>query len=122
MSGIRGKNTAPEIMLRKAVRKLGYPYRLQYGRYKMDLAFTSKGVAVFVDGCFWHKCPLHFRIPKSNKRFWRKKIFGNARRDKRTTVELRKKGWLVLRFWEHQVKKKPAVVARKIGNAISKRR
>ena len=57
MSKIRDRNTIPEIIVRKALRKMGYAYRLQYGKHKIDVAFPSKHVAVFVDGCFWHKCP-----------------------------------------------------------------
>ncbi len=104
MSRIRGKNTKPEIMLRRALWKRGYRYRIHHklpGR--PDLAFPGKEIAVFIDGCFWHGCPEHAVSPKSNADFWRKKIQGNIDRDAKVTAELEKAGWKVLRFWEHEV-------------------
>ena len=62
-------------------------------------------VAIFIDGCFWHKCPKCFKEPKSNKEFWLKKIKDNTIRDCKANEALRDKGWIVLRFWEHQIKK-----------------
>jgi|GEM_PF-3644991 len=59
-----------------------------------------RGVALFVDGCFWHGCPKHSNIPKNNQKFWRKKLDGNKDRDKFVTRELRKMGWRVVRVWD----------------------
>lgn len=68
---------------------------------KPDFAFRNAKVAVFVDGCFWHGCPKHGRIPDSNQSYWIPKLARNKRRDRRVSRLLRKKSWLVLRFWEH---------------------
>lgn len=120
MSLIRGKNTVPERIIRKALRAEGYAYRLQYGSHKIDVAFPSKKVAVFVDGCFWHKCPVHFRMPKSNVAFWKRKILGNAKRDKKETRVLRQKGWRVIRVWEHELRSHPWNVLNRIKRSLER--
>lgn len=82
------------------------------GHYKKlpgtpDFVFISKKLAVFIDGCFWHACKRHFKLPLTNKIFWKKKISNNTIRDRRVNQKLKKSGWKVLRFWEHQIKKNP---------------
>ena len=120
MSQIRGKNTKPELLLRRNLWKLGFRYRVHYSLPgRPDIVFTKKKIAVFVDGCFWHGCPDHGVKPKTNKKFWREKIHGNILRDKRNTNNLVKEGWTVLRFWEHQIKKelaKVCVIIEKVYN------
>lgn len=69
-----------------------------------DFAFPKARVAVFVDGCFWHGCPAHLRMPASNVDYWRGKVARNMERDARVTKELKAKGWRVLRMWEHEIK------------------
>lgn len=69
-----------------------------------DFAFPKNRVAVFVDGCFWHGCPKHCRMPSSNRKYWKKKIEENMQRDKRTDRQLRARGWKPMRFWEHDLK------------------
>lgn len=103
MSAIHSKNTIPEITLRKALRANGLRYRIHYGPEKIDIAFPTKKVAVFVDGCFWHGCPIHSHIPKSNEDYWRPKLLKNIERDKIKTNILRQTGWKVMRFWEHEL-------------------
>jgi len=104
MSRIRGKNTKPEIALRKALWVLGLRYRLHYKLPgKPDIVFVGKKVAIFVDGCFWHGCPLHSTKPKTNSSFWKKKLQGNIDRDDKNKTLLEKSGWKVLRFWEHEI-------------------
>ena len=104
MSKIRGKNTKPELVLRMALWEKGLRYRIHYALPgRPDIVFPGKKIAVFVDGCFWHDCPQHAVSPKANVEFWLKKIQGNVERDSRVTRELGKKGWTVLRFWEHEV-------------------
>jgi DNA mismatch endonuclease, patch repair protein len=76
---------------------------------KPDFVFPKERVAVFVDGCFWHGCPLHGVKPKQNAEFWRMKITGNQARDRLVNRELRKAGWRVLRIWEHALTRKYAV-------------
>jgi len=107
MSMIRCANTKPEIALRKLLFANGLRgYRLHYrltGR--PDIVFPKKKIAVFIDGCFWHKCPKCFQKPVTNRAFWRKKIDCNVKRDKVVGVELKRKGWRVLRIWEHEIRK-----------------
>ena len=71
-----------------------------------DFTWRGQRVAVFVDGCFWHGCPTHYRLPRVNREFWALKIETNRERDKRVTRELRRAGWRVIRFWECQVNSK----------------
>ena len=70
---------------------------------KPDFVFLKRKVAVFIDGCFWHGCPKHCRMPSSNREYWEKKIGRNIQRDKEISKELRIKGWIVIRFWEHDL-------------------
>lgn len=103
MQAIKGKHTKPELLLRKELSKLGYRYRLHHGKEKIDIAFPSKKIAIFVDGCFWHCCPKHGRNPTSNKTYWLPKLKRNMERDKSTIKLLRKQGWKVIRIWEHDL-------------------
>ncbi len=107
MSQIRGRDTKPELLLRKKLYKekiVGY--RVNYNLIgKPDIAFTKYKIVIFIDGCFWHKCPEHYKAPKTNKKFWNEKILKNTIRDKVVTRELENEGWKVLRFFEHEVKR-----------------
>ena len=114
MSAIKSKNTKPEIKLRRALWARGCRYRVQFGREKIDIAFPKKKVAVFVDGCFWHGCPLHSKLPKSNTLYWHPKLSKNKERDKEKQLRLVNEGWLVLRFWEHELSNVEEVVERVI--------
>jgi DNA mismatch endonuclease (patch repair protein) len=82
---------------------------------KPDIVFPESKVAVFIDGCFWHRCPIDFREPSTRRAFWRRKIEGNVKRDREVTKALKEAGWRVKRFWEHDVRKNPAKVAASIG-------
>jgi DNA mismatch endonuclease, patch repair protein len=110
MSAIRSKNTAPEVAIRKVLWAKGLRYNIHYGKEKIDIAFPSKKVAVFVDGCFWHGCPIHSHLPKSNEKYWLPKLKKNIERDKEMTIKLETDGWKVLRFWEHELKEMQTVV------------
>lgn len=90
----------------------GYPL---FG--KPDFVFTKRRVAVFIDGCFWHGCRKHCRMPKSNTDYWENKIRNNILRDRAVNKHLKGKSWVVLRFWEHELKNKSAY-SRKIGRLI----
>lgn len=116
MSRIRGKDTKVEMKLRKLLHQKGIrSYRLQYDLAgKPDIVFPRKKVVVFVDGCFWHKCPLHFVQPETRKDFWMKKIESNVLRDKNIDEKLKEDGWVVLRFWEHEIKQSPDEVLSRI--------
>jgi DNA mismatch endonuclease, patch repair protein len=103
MSTIHSKDTKPEVKLRKALFAKACRYRIHYGVNKIDVAFPRKKVAVFVDGCFWHGCPIHAHLPKTNEEYWIPKLTKNKIRDKETTYRLENEGWIVLRFWEHEL-------------------
>lgn len=121
MSAIKGQNTKPEIALRKSLWSKGIRYRLKSrlpGR--PDLIFPSVRLAIFIDGCFWHKCPEHFRNPKTNAAFWKKKISGNVKRDIKVNQTLYKIGWTVLRIWEHEIRKDSSRVVKKITSVLRK--
>ncbi|MDI2130877.1 very short patch repair endonuclease [Yinghuangia seranimata] len=103
----RGRDTKPEKAIRSLVHAAGLRYRVSARpvaavRRSADLVFGPTKVAVFVDGCFWHKCPEHFTVPRRNNEFWMNKIDGNVRRDRETDRLLEAEGWAVLRFWEHE--------------------
>jgi DNA mismatch endonuclease (patch repair protein) len=87
-------------------------------RRKMDVVFVSARVAVLVDGCFWHGCPLHATWPRENADFWRDKIETNRRRDADTDQRLTSAGWLVLRVWEHE---EPLAAATRIAEVVRAR-
>ncbi len=105
MSRIKGTHTAPERRLRTGLWTSGLRYRLHAktpgGR--PDLVFNRARVAVFIDGCFWHGCPLHYVRPRTRPDFWAEKLGANVDRDRRQTKLLEERGWIVLRFWEHEV-------------------
>lgn len=123
MGRIRGKDTQPEMALRRAVWALGLRYRLhrKIGRIKPDMVFAGARVAVFVDGCFWHRCPLHGVMPKGNAAFWQTKLVGNVRRDAEANEALTADGWAVLRFWEHEVEGSAKACAMRIKRTVTRR-
>ena len=108
MSMVKGKNTRPEFKLRKLLFGNGIRgYKIHYNILgKPDLVFTKYKIAVFIDGCFWHKCPLCFKNPETNREFWLEKINSNVLRDKGITKKLKSEGWKVIRIWEHDIKGK----------------
>jgi len=121
MSKIRGKNTGPEVKLRKLLWSHGIRgYRIHYNLPgKPDIVFTKKKIAIFIDGCFWHKCPVCFQEPETRKEFWMRKIYSNVERDKKVNEQLKVDGWTVMRFWEHDIRKKPDNVIKKIKKKMS---
>jgi DNA mismatch endonuclease (patch repair protein) len=107
MSGIKGKNTKPEMLIRKGLHSLGFRYRLHDKKLpgKPDLVFPAYHAVIMVHGCFWHRheCPL-FKWPSTRKEFWQEKIMGNVERDKVNTSALHNTGWRVLTIWECAVR------------------
>lgn len=107
MAGIKGKNTTPELFLRRALHTQGFRYRLGGCGLpgKPDLVFPGRRVVIFVHGCFWHchDCK-YFKWPGTNTQFWRDKLEGNAERDLRVKRELKKLGWKVLTVWECEIR------------------
>lgn len=103
MSGIRAKNTTPEVRIRSLLHRNGFRFRLHRNDLpgKPDLTLPKYGAVIFVHGCFWHCHRCHmFKWPKSNASFWRKKITANRSRDRRCVAELLAKSWRVLTIWE----------------------
>lgn len=121
MARVRGVDTGPEMILRRALWHAGLRYRVRpnvLGR--PDLAFIGCKVAVFVDGCFWHGCEVHYKAPATNVAFWSEKIARNKQRDRDVETELGMLGWTVLRYWEHEVEDDLASVVDRIRSAIAK--
>jgi len=117
------RDTPCEIALRSALHRLGYRFRvdrpLAGTRRRADLTFVRQRVAVFVDGCFWHGCPRHATWPKANALWWRSKIARNRQRDRDTNNQLRQKGWVVIRVWEHEdMRRAAARVARSLRGSF----
>lgn len=120
MARIRGKNTGPELLLRRALAALGLRYRVHYNTPagRVDVAFVGPKVAVEVDGCFWHGCPKHYVRPRSAAAFWSDKLKQNVDRDCRQTATLLAAGWSMLRYWEHDVVVDPNAVAADVAAAV----
>ena len=121
MSKIRGKNTGPEIKLRKLLWSAGIRgYRVHYNLPgKPDIVFVKKKIVIFIDGCFWHKCPMDFQEPETRKDFWMKKINSNVERDEKINRQLSDTGWTVIRIWEHEMRKEPEKVVQRICEMLS---
>jgi DNA mismatch endonuclease (patch repair protein) len=106
--GNRAKDTRPEVTLRAVLHGLGLRFRKNYlvdtGEFavRVDIAFTRARLAVFVDGCFWHGCALHQRLPRRNEAYWGPKLARNVERDRRVDEGLAEAGWRVRRVWEHE--------------------
>lgn len=123
MSGIRGKNTKPEMLIRRALHARGFRYRL-HGRKlpgRPDLVFAGRHAVIFIHGCFWHghDCEL-FRLPGTRTEFWREKIQGNSERDATTVEKLTKQGWRVLSVWECGFRGRQSIGLDAVVNRIEK--
>ncbi|MDE2764228.1 MAG: very short patch repair endonuclease [Gemmatimonadota bacterium] len=122
MRAVRTRDTAPKVRLRKELWAVGLRYRLQYPieGIRPDIVFVAPRVAVFVDGCFWHGCPVHYQAPRSNVGFCERKLRANRARDRRVYQELGDRGWPVLRFWECEVNERIRRVREQIVAAVRK--
>lgn len=140
MSRIRGKgNKSTELALAAIFRKAGIKgwrrhfvikLRLKVKRgsssetqpevlvIKPDFVFRKERVALFVDGCFWHRCPLHSKLPENNREFWEQKLARNVERDRLSNRELEKAGWQVVRVWEHDLVLNAAAAAAKVQRSL----
>jgi DNA mismatch endonuclease (patch repair protein) len=122
MIGNRRRDTRPELRLRSHLHALGLRFRADYrikcgeSGVRVDIAFTRRRVAVFMDGCFWHGCDEHTKSPKSNLAYWEPKIEGNRSRDIAQTAALERAGWVVVRGWEHEP---PGQVADRVRRALA---
>ncbi|MBI4666957.1 MAG: DNA mismatch endonuclease Vsr [Nitrospinae bacterium] len=123
MSRIKGKDTKPEILIRKALFKQGVRFRIQGKSLpgKPDLVLKKYSTVIFVHGCFWHghDCS-HFRMPSSNRVFWKKKIQGNKRNDMQHLATLRENGWRVLWIWECSIRRADSDAAEKVAHKAVK--
>ncbi len=107
MRSNRPRDTKPELALRSAVHRLGLRYRVGARpvpglRRTGDLVFTRARVVVFLDGCFWHGCPEHHTVARTNSGYWADKVRTNRERDARTNRLLEDAGWCIVRVWEHE--------------------
>ncbi|MBI1356118.1 MAG: DNA mismatch endonuclease Vsr [Acidobacteria bacterium] len=123
MRTVRQRNTSAEQRLRRALHALGLRYRIHVhlicgSRTTVDVVFRSARVAVFVDGCFWHSCPVHGSRPKANADWWTAKLDENRKRDVTVGRELTSRGWHVERIWEHEDPREAAV---RIKNIVAMR-
>jgi DNA mismatch endonuclease, patch repair protein len=123
MQAAKPRDTAAELAIRLLLHRKGLRYRVDSKPLKdvnrrADIVFRSAKVAIFVDGCFWHGCPVHGTQAKANAEFWRMKIERNQQRDAETTTQLEKAGWKVIRIWEHE---NPQEASEKIYNIIVSR-
>jgi len=124
MSANLGKNTKPELVLRKALRTIGLPgYRLHWKNApgRPDIVFPGRKIAIFVNGCYWHRCPhCNLPLPKSNTDFWMEKFEKNKERDAEKIRNLEEKGWTVLVFWECDVKNDSLACAKKVKEQVDR--
>lgn len=124
MQANRKRDTGPELALRRLVWRRGLRYRVDARvpglpvRRRADLLFVGPRVAVYVDGCFWHRCPEHGTDPKTNSSYWGPKLQRNVERDRATEDLLRAAGWRVVRVWEHE---DPTVAADRVQQAVDNR-
>ena len=123
MGRIRGRDTKPELALRRALRERGVVgYRCHYARAegRPDVCFVGRRLAVFVDGAFWHGHPQYFTFGKSGEK-WDAKIRRNMQRDAEVDAALATEGWTVLRIWDFEVAADPAAAAQRVATALERR-
>jgi len=118
------RDTPAELAVRSALHRLGLRFRVDrpikgVPRVRPDIVFVTERIAIFVDGCFWHRCPQHGTIPKANREWWLRKLNANVERDRRHDAALKRAGWRVIRVWEHEP---PSSVARRIFHIVRNRR
>lgn len=108
MKANRRRDTGPELQVRRLLHRAGLRYRTDVRVdivgvvARPDIVFTRARVAVFIDGCFWHGCPQHGKMPRHNRNYWAPKLRRNAERDRSVDAALQRAGWRVIRCWEHE--------------------
>jgi len=119
----RPRGTRPEVLMRRALRKTGltdYKNSCKEIPGRPDIAFPGSKIAVFVHGCFWHRCPrCKLSLPKIHRAFWKRKFERNVIRDRIKKKLLEKEGWKVFVFWECQIRKNPYKLARRVKTYVS---
>lgn len=123
MKAVRRRDTKPELALRTELHRRGLRYFVDRAplpgfRRRADLVFPRARVAVYVDGCFWHGCPIHGTWPKNNADWWKAKIEANQQRDRDTDTALQAAGWITVRVWEHE---DPVSAADRVAAAVRQR-
>lgn len=122
MSANKGKDTKPEVVLRKALREGGLPgYRLHWKNApgRPDITYPGRKIAIFVHGDFWHRCPIcNLPLPKTHTEFWEQKLDRNVRRDQKKVAELEQAGWKVIICWEHEIKQDVMECVKMIKDSI----
>lgn len=123
MQSTRRRDTPAEIALRSILHGLGLRFRVDrpiegVPRVRPDIVFVSAKVVVFVDGCFWHACPEHGTLPKTNTHWWSQKLRSNVERDRRQDAALAAAGWTVIRVWEHE---DPHTAAQAVFDTVKRR-
>jgi DNA mismatch endonuclease, patch repair protein len=125
MARIKGKNTGPEMAVRRLLHRLGYRYRTHAPDLpgRPDIVFRSRGAVIFVHGCFWHRhsCGVAY-VPKTRSEFWRNKFLQNTRRDRTALQTLKAAGWRVLIIWECQVERSPQRVLQRLKRFLESSR
>lgn len=121
------QDTPAELALRSALHRRGLRFRVQrviagLPRVRPDIVFVSARLVVFVDGCFWHRCPDHGTDPKANAEWWRAKLDRNAERDRQVAQQLEDLGWQVIRVWAHENPPEAADRVARIVRSLSPRR
>lgn len=120
MQANRSRDTRPELEIRRILHRLGLRYRVGIApepslRRRADIVFTRARIAVFIDGCFWHGCPVHGRSSFNfNADYWSAKIAANVARDADTNERLAGAGWRVLRYWEHETAEDVAAAVQRV--------
>lgn len=123
MRAIRRSNTKPELAVRRLLHGAGYRYRVDLrlelpgARVRPDIVFTRRKVAVFIDSCFFHCCPVHGRVPETHTGYWQPKLARNVERDRLADAALHSAGWTVVRAWSHE---RPEDVVERVVEAISR--
>lgn len=124
MRSNKGKGTKPELTVRLILREIGHPgYRLNWKKAPghPDIAYPGRKIAIFVNGCFWHHCPIcNLPLPKSHSDFWRLKIERNIQRDERKNKELIEAGWTVITIWECELKKRRSNIVEKLKTILDR--
>jgi len=122
MSANVPKDTKPELILRKSLRKIGISgYRLHWKKAsgRPDIAYPGRKISIFVNGCFWHRCPnCNLPLPKSNTEFWLNKFERNKERDANKIHNLEEDGWKIIVFWECEIKRDVLGCAERVKNLI----
>jgi DNA mismatch endonuclease Vsr len=118
MKSNKGRGTSPELKVRAILREIGFPgYRLNWAKApgKPDIAYPGRKIAIFVNGCFWHRCPhCHPSMPAAHRDYWEEKFARNVERDRRELAELESEGWTVEVIWECELKDPEKVRSRLI--------